>query len=171
MVGESAFITRLSRLLADGTLEAEALHARHHEIRELLARSQRGGPMTRAELLVLGVNLHAYYTALETLLERIARHVDGDIPSGPSWHRDLVLQMRLELPGVRPAVIPSTALIDLDELRKFRHFFRNAYVLDLDPVRTIEHAQRVENTHPPVAAGIATLFQHVEAVIQSLARQ
>ena len=114
MIGESAFITRLSRLLADGTVEVEALHARHHEIHELLARSQRGDPMTSA---------------------------------------------------------PSTALMDLDELRKFRHFFRNAYVLDSDPVRTIEHAQRVENTHPPVAAGIATLFQHVEAVIQSLARQ
>ena len=117
----------------------------------------------------MGVNLHAYYTALETLLERVARLVDEDVPSGATWHRDLLSQMRIELPGLRPRAIPPELVTDIDELRKFRHFFRNAYVLDLDPVRTVAHGERVLRVHPALARDIAGLFEHLEAVRQVLA--
>jgi Fe-S cluster assembly ATP-binding protein len=36
------------------------------------------------------------------LLERIARQLDGVVPQGESLHRDLVFQMTVEVPGVRP---------------------------------------------------------------------
>jgi hypothetical protein len=147
-------------LLVDGAIDTKALHDRHEEITSLLALPEP----SRSDLLVLGVNLHAYYTALKTLLERVARLVDEDVPSAATWHRDLLLQMRIDLPGLRPAVIPLQTLPDLDELRKFRHFFRNAYVLDMDRERTLGHGERVLRVHPPLASSVERFFQHVEAV-------
>lgn len=168
MTGDAGTIARLSRLLADGTEDARALDERREEIGALLKRAAAG--LSREELLVLGVNLHAYYTALETLLERVARLVDEDVPSGATWHRDLLLQMRLELPGLRPALLPEPAIPELDELRKFRHFFRNAYVLDLDPQKMLAHGHRVVAVHEGISRGISVLFRHLEDVRKALAR-
>jgi hypothetical protein len=170
MGADAGAIARLSRLLVDGRVDANALDERRNEIASLLEGEDRGRVLSRSDLLVLGVNLHAYYTALETLLERVARLVDEDTPSGANWHRDLLLQMRIELPGLRPAVIPLEVIPDLDELRKFRHFFRNAYVLDLDSGKTLGHARRVLVAHAPTSQGIAELFRHVEAVVRALAQ-
>ena len=97
--------------------------------------------MPRDKTIVLAVNLHAYYTALETALERIARLLDESVPAGPTWHVYLVSQMSTEIPSVRPAVLPGGAGAELHELRKFRHFFRSAYVLELDPARTRAHGE------------------------------
>ncbi len=48
----------------------------------------------------LAVQLHNYYTAMEKVLERILRVVDGVIPTGDSWHREL-LAPRKEPLGTR----------------------------------------------------------------------
>jgi hypothetical protein len=168
MGADAGAIARLSRVLVDGRLDAKALDERQSEIASLLQVEQQGRVPTRSELLVLGVNLHAYYTALETLLERIARLVDEEVPSGANWHRDLLLQMRIPLPGLRPPVLPPEVVADLDELRKFRHFFRNAYVLDLDPGKTLAHGRRVLNVHAATAGALAELFRHLEAVVSAL---
>ncbi len=86
------------------------------------------------------------------------------------WHADLVSQMQVDLPGVRPAVLPPDVATDLYELRRFRHFFRNAYVLGLDPERVHATAQRALRVHPMLIAGLARLVHHVDAVLLELAR-
>jgi hypothetical protein len=43
--------------------------------------------------------------------------------------------MRLDVMPLRPAVIDDTAYDALDELRRFRHLFRHAYSVKLDPLR------------------------------------
>jgi len=43
--------------------------------------------------------------------------------------------MRLDIMPVRPAVIDGEAYDALDELRRFRHVFRYAYDMNLDPQR------------------------------------
>jgi hypothetical protein len=134
-----------------------------------MSRWQGEQGLPRSELIVLGVNLHAYYTAFETLLERVARLLDEEGPSCPACHRDLLLQMKIELPGLRPAVVAPELLRELEELRRFRHFFRNAYVLELDPDKTREHGLRVLRVHPQLAAGIGALLSHVERMVQTLA--
>jgi len=170
MGADAGAIARLSRLLVDGRVDAKALDERRNEIALLLEREQQGLVLSRSDLLVLGVNLHAYYTALETLLERVARLVDEEVPTGANWHRELLLQMRIQLPGLRPRVVPAEMIPNLDELRKFRHFFRNAYVLDLDSGKTLAHARRVLEVHAPTSQGIAELFRHLEAVVLTLAK-
>lgn len=174
MPPDPASLARITRLLSEIDVESSALDRLHDELKDLRAgwsrQATQQGAVGRATLLVACVDLHGYYTALEALLERVARAIDEDVPTGPSWHTDLVTQMALEVPGLRPAVIPKAAAADLHELRKFRHFFRNVYVLDPDAARVLEHVERVLRVHPALRATVAAFRSHFEQVLTTLAR-
>nr|WP_258358810.1 hypothetical protein [Moorella sulfitireducens] len=43
--------------------------------------------------------------------------------------------MTLEVPGLRPALLDNDTARKLDELRAFRHDFRNIYGFNLDPAK------------------------------------
>ena len=83
----------------------------------------------------VALNLHSFYSGLERLFELVARHVDGTLPAGGTWHRDLLRIMSREAVDVRPAVIDADAASDLDEFRRFRHLVRNVYTANLLPER------------------------------------
>jgi hypothetical protein len=79
--------------------------------------------------------------------------------------------MQVEIPGLRPRVIDAAVVGELHELRKFRHFFRNAYVLEFDPALLRGHAERLDRIHDSIAATIAAFRAHLDGVLQSLARR
>jgi hypothetical protein len=163
-------LARVSRLAAELDRDLAALLARRDEIEGLVRRWRAEGSLPRPELVLVAVNLHGHYTALETLLERVARLLDEEVPAGPSWHQELIAQMSIELRALRPAVIPAAIVPELHELRRFRHFFRNAYVLELDPVKVMSHADRLLHVHPALASSLSALRRHLAALIEALAR-
>ncbi len=79
----------------------------------------------------VALNLHAFYSGIESLLEHIARSVDGTRPNGQAWHRQLLVQMANEMPPRRPAVISEKTCKSLDEYRRLRHLVRNVYAINL----------------------------------------
>lgn len=81
----------------------------------------------------VALNLHSFYSGLERLFELIARHVDGSLPQGETWHRDLLQQMSNDLQGVRPAVFCKHTSESLDDFRRFRHLVRNMYTTNFLP--------------------------------------
>lgn len=93
----------------------------------------------------VALNLHAFYTAIEKIFEDISRTIDADVPSGPDWHRDLLIQMSAEIPGVRPPVISRQTRLVLDEFRGFRHVIRNIYTFNLRADRVIELTGRAND--------------------------
>ena len=76
--------------------------------------------------------------------------------------------MQLEVPGVRPAIIPASIMSELHELRKFRHFFRNAYALDLDATLVRQRAADLLRVCGPEAAAMAALRAHIDATLTEL---
>lgn len=86
----------------------------------------------------VALNLHAFYSAVEKIFEDIARTIEISVPSGPDWHRDLLIQMSAEIPGTRPPVISRETRLMLDEFRGFRHVVRNIYTFNLHPDRVLE---------------------------------
>jgi hypothetical protein len=103
-------------------------------------------------------------------MERVARLLDESMPVGPTWHVDLLSQMQTEIPSLRPALFPQVLSHELHELRKFRHFFRNAYTVDFEPARTREQGERLVRVHTVLAPAIRALQAHVECVVDELAR-
>jgi hypothetical protein len=65
-------------------------------------------------------------------------------------------------------VVPSEALSDLTELRKFWHFFRNAYLVDFNPARVEAVASRVLAAHTPVRRGLDGLLERTRAVAKAI---
>jgi hypothetical protein len=126
MTLEPAALTRLARLRRELEIDVAALEARAAETLALYADWGAAGELERPELVLVAVNLHGYYTALEAAFGRTASLLDDEVPQGASWHVELLEQMRTAVPGLRPALIPDSVLPDLLELRKFRRFFRNA---------------------------------------------
>jgi hypothetical protein len=80
-------------------------------------------------------NIHSFYLGLEMIFKNIAKVVEGELPAGSHWHRDLLRQMSSEKKNIRPAVISESTKKQLDEYRKFFHLIRHIYGIDLNPER------------------------------------
>jgi hypothetical protein len=158
---------RLSRLLVEASVDLGALDALSAELRAQQAALHEPRP-SRPILALASVDLHNYYTALESLFERIARHVDEAVPAGADWHVALVDQMAADLPPVRPAVIDTRQRAWLHELRRFRHFFRHAYAVELDPTRLREHVTALLEAHHDLADALERLLEFVRATREAL---
>lgn len=83
----------------------------------------------------VALNLHSFYSGLERIFELVVIQLDGGALGGTDWHAELIRQITLDLPEVRPAVIQRETAMRLDEYRKFRHRIRNIYATNLDPER------------------------------------
>ncbi len=81
------------------------------------------------------LNLHDFYAGLERIFQQIGSTVDGNIPTGHNWHRELLQQMESDLPELRPPVLTKEAVKSLDEFLRFRHVLRNIYAFQFDPER------------------------------------
>ena len=114
----------LQRLIAAVKKELEKL-------RELIAE-HRGLSVDTAHPRIIASILHDFYTGIERVFQKIAIELEGDVPKGASWHRDLLDDMALEIREVRPAIITDSLRTDLDDYLRFRHFFRGSYGFDLE---------------------------------------
>lgn len=86
-------------------------------------------------LIVLAYRFHSLYSAFENIFYQITKTFENQLDVESGWHSQLLHRMRLDLMPIRPAVIDEAAYEDLDELRRFRHLFRSAYGVELDPQR------------------------------------
>ncbi|MBE9174972.1 hypothetical protein IQ225_06045 [Synechocystis salina LEGE 06155] len=71
------------------------------------------------------------YTCIETILFRISRGFENHLDPN-QWHKELLRKMRIDVPGIRKAVLSKHSYQLLDELRHFRHFKRYYYDFDYD---------------------------------------
>lgn len=106
--------------------------------------------------------LHAYYTAIETICERISRTFDGGLPSGDRSHQELLEAMTLELPGIRPAVLGEVTMDRLRELLGFRHFVRHAYAVSWRLERLAELTDLAIAAHAQVEVEVNAFLEFLE---------
>src|SRR3990172_2916179 len=100
---------------------------RHWNLAKSMAKDQD------AFLNSVALNLHSFYNGVERTMELIALEIDGITLGGEAWHSELLRQMQIELPSVRPALISPEIGQSLDEYRRFRHRVRNIYAANLNP--------------------------------------
>ena len=120
----------IQRLRAEIRNDRHAWSARVNELEHLdLSRGEPGS------LAQAAVALHHGYGAVESVLERVARSVEGGLPTGRDRHVALLESMALEIEGVRPRVLSPESLRLLRGLLAFGHFFRHAYDVSLEGPR------------------------------------
>ena len=99
------------------------------EYDDLIASSQSTAP-TLIEYTALGAVLQSFYNGVENIFQTIGKRVDGQIPAGESWHKDLLLQMGREAESRKP-VISQATLERLQPYLGFRHVSRHTYTFVL----------------------------------------
>lgn len=93
--------------------------------RALAALPPTTDALSQLELAGVAAFLHSVYTGIENMLVQMLAARSVELPSGPSWHRDL-----LDMAVSQGLVAQATA----EELRQyvaFRHFFSHAYAVDI----------------------------------------
>ena len=105
-----------------------------------------------------GSILHDFYNAIERIFTRIARDLNGGVPTAEQWHQQLLDDMRLDIPKVRPALIDEDLAKTLGEYLRFRHGFRNVYGSVLEAERLIPLEEKLPAT-------LAAFRQQVQAFL------
>ena len=121
-------------------IAAEIQHEleRLEQLREELMLAPRGDDTFA--MRARGSILHDFYNGIERVLIRIAEELNGGVPQGEQWHRQLLTDMTLEISGVRPAVIELNLAKELGDYLRFRHVFRHVYgsLLEAERMRLLE---------------------------------
>lgn len=133
-------------------------------------RQQHRTEVPREALALIAIDLHSYYTKLESLLERVLTSFEGQSPRGESGHAGLLRVAALAIPGIRPAIFGEHVREALDELRKFRHFFRHAYALDLRADKLERVLALFTPGHPRIDLELQAFVTFVETTVAQLER-
>ncbi|MFP3942219.1 MAG: hypothetical protein ACLF0P_18135 [Thermoanaerobaculia bacterium] len=114
--------------------------------------------------IVAGYRLHNLYNAIENIFGSIAEAFENQLDDRSRWHRELLRRMTLDLLPVRPAVIDEHSYELLDELLRFRHLFRAAYGIQLDPERVVLVLRKAMELREPFARQIEKFLDFVRGV-------
>lgn len=113
------------------------------------------------------LNLHSFYAGLEKIFISVAEKLDQSVPGGGSWHLDLLKQMTLDLPSIRPPVITKRTKNLLDDYRSFRHVVRNVYTYNLDSKRVTELVDNLPEVFAAITADLKQFFTFLDAAAQT----
>ena len=73
--------------------------------------------------------LHNFYNGIENLFKQVVRSRGLEVPTGDSWHRDLVNLACGE------GIVSEDTAVQLRQYLAFRHFFSHGYAVDLEVER------------------------------------
>jgi hypothetical protein len=147
---------RTAKLLADVRRDWQQVKAHLERGRTVDPRS--GAP----QQALVALSLDHAYQAFETLLVRLERALGLPERSGTTWHAQILFESGEPLANLRPAVYPSSVAREWDELLRFRHFLRHAYVLELDAEKLAANLKRLERAVAATDPYIAALVQALE---------
>ena len=113
-----------------------------------------------------GKHLHDYYICLEKLFEEIFVRLKEDLPDGKTYHKDLLIQAITPLPGLRPSIIDKELFQHLDELRGFRHVFRNLYRYQLNTEKLLSIVGRTISQHKKIEKCLDNFINFLEEQVR-----
>ncbi|MBL8965553.1 MAG: hypothetical protein JNG85_01020 [Spirochaetaceae bacterium] len=153
------------RLARELDLDADLLASLYEKSRRAAARAALASDDEFA-WAALGYTLHNLYCLFENYFLRIAKFFENGLDSN-SWHAELVDRMCVEIEGLRPRLFDRSYARRMDELRRFRHAFRNLYQSELDPRRL----KLVDEGIPSLVVDFAPLHNRFTAALELLAAE
>jgi len=88
-------------------------------------------PENDEKIINKAYHLHNLYSAYEDMFKEISETFENNIERSSGYHKNLLIRMKIAIPGIRPNVISNQCYNVLGELMAFRHVFRHAYNYNL----------------------------------------
>lgn len=105
------------------------------------------------ELAGVATLLHNFYNGVENILKQCLLSKNSSIPSGASWHKDLLIS------SVENDILSKETMFFLGEYLAFRHFFLHAYALDLYTDKMEPLVEKIESTFGVFQKEISTFLE------------
>ncbi len=118
------------RTQAELTLELRQLERLLSEYRPLIEDALANEP-DLIKRTAIGAVLQSFYNGVEGLFQTIAKRVDRNVPTGETWHKDLLQQMG-QATEDRGPVISQGMVEQIEPYLGFRHISRHSYTFRLD---------------------------------------
>lgn len=157
---------QLKRLRAELNTDFEQLSRLEEKNRKAVERIEAGAT-DELDYAALGYTIHNVYSLIENYALRIAKVFENEIDAA-TWHKDLIERMQLEIDSVRPALWSWELAQRIDELRRFRHLFRNLYALDLDAERLLLVQKRLPTTVNEFRSAHGAFLEKLEYLIEAM---
>ena len=123
--------------------------------------NSEAGALSDLERIGVGALLHDFYNGAERSFERVARIVDGHVPTDEHWHQTLLAQMAAPYADLRPAVISGQLHLRLHKYLGYRHRFRNIYSRQLDWTRLSAPIATLDDTHRALSAELGAFCAYL----------
>lgn len=130
------------------------------------AKARNTGDLDYLQAAALSVQ--NFYMGVEQAFEEIAKQVDESLPMGASSHRELLEQMALNIPDIRPPVIQPDTVASLNEYRGFRHVVIHRYGFELYPDRIRELVDKLPACNDALTKDIQAFCEFLTQLSQSL---
>lgn len=114
------------------------------------------------ELSAMATFLHNFYSGIENVMKRIASALDDNIPSGTSWHADLLNRMSIEIAGIRKNVFSEDTVNELIDYLSFRHMFVHSYGFELKWSKMQLLVESIRNVFAKVRQDIDNFLNYLD---------
>ena len=158
-------------MIARHIVHAERIRSELANIEGVVARVRRAMEASAEDAVdsdlywdAVALNLHDFYTGLERILRHIAAEIDGHLPAGGEWHQELLRQMAIPLPRIRPAIFSNETIKRLDEYLRFRHVVRHVYAFEFDPQRIKPLAEALADDFAQVKDELSVFIDYLEGL-------
>ena len=158
-------------MIARHIVHAERIRSELANIEGVVARVRRAMEASAEDAVdsdlywdAVALNLHDFYTGLERILRHIAAEIDGHLPAGGEWHQELLRQMAIPLPRIRPAIFSNETIKRLDEYLRFRHVVRHVYAFEFDPQRIKPLAEALTGDFAQIKGELAVFTDYLEGL-------
>jgi hypothetical protein len=111
---------------------------------------------------------HDFYCGAERIFKKIAAELNGGVPAGESWHQELLNDMKLDLPKLRPSVISAETHKLLLDFLSFRHKFRNIYGFELEFEKVADVERKFSETHTKLKADLEAFLIFVDKLANTI---
>jgi len=123
-------------------------------IRNIIKKINELKPLNEDKLVHLAYQLHNLYSSYEDLFKEISLTFENNIDRNSGFHKNLLLRMKMSIPGIRPGILSEKSHSVLGELMGFRHVFRHTYDYDLSSEKLSILREKILLLYPGIEEGI-----------------
>ena len=124
-------------------------------------------PLDESQIIHSAYLMHNLYNAWEDMFKEVSECFENNVERSSGFHKNILLRMKINIPGIRPHILSEASYELLNELLGFRHVFRHAYNYNLDPERLQQLRAKLITGRVQIENDIEHFRKYLEGLLES----